>query len=121
MAEIDLAVLAKATDGLTGADLKRLIEDGKILYVYDRARNLPTRAPGEYFLSAIETVRANKERYAVAEAHARRQRPTRPAWFDVADAAAAAMMNAGAGAGATSFVVHHAEAEATGEEELPFH
>ena len=111
---LDLPSLAHATDGLTGADLKRLIEDGKILYAYDRARELPTRAAGEYFLAAIETVRANKQRYAAAEAHARKQRPGRPPWFDVGGAAmAAAMMNT-AGEGATSFVVHQTEAT-TGE------
>jgi transitional endoplasmic reticulum ATPase len=79
---IDLPALVAATDGLTGADLKRLVEDGKILYAYDRARDCPLRPSTEYFLAAVETVRANKERYAEAEARARQQRPTRAPWFD---------------------------------------
>jgi hypothetical protein len=54
--------------------LKRLIEDGKNLLAYDRARGVPPNAPTEYFLAAVETVRSNKERYAAAEARARRQR-----------------------------------------------
>jgi SpoVK/Ycf46/Vps4 family AAA+-type ATPase len=85
MGGADVAALASATDGLTGADLKRLIDDGKILYAYDKANNRPTRTATEYFVASIETVRANKARYAVAEAHARRQRPGRPPWFDVAE------------------------------------
>lgn len=80
---VDVERLAAATEGLTGADLKRLVEDGKILYAYDRAQGLPTAADATgYFLRAIETVRANKERYASAEAQARARHPSRPAMFD---------------------------------------
>jgi DNA replication protein DnaC len=71
---VDVARLASATDGFTGADLKRLVEDGKALFAYDKARGLPSQPITEYFLSAIETVRANKQRYAEAEARARPQR-----------------------------------------------
>jgi transitional endoplasmic reticulum ATPase len=67
---VDVEALALATDGLTGADIKRLMEDGKILFAYDRAQNAPMRPSTDYFLQAIETVRANKERYAQAEAQA---------------------------------------------------
>jgi ABC-type polar amino acid transport system ATPase subunit len=64
----DVARIALATDGLTGADLKRLVDDGKILYAFDKARSKPMRSTTEYILSAIEPVRANKARYAAAEA-----------------------------------------------------
>jgi ATP-dependent 26S proteasome regulatory subunit len=83
LARVEPQQIVSATEGFTGADLKRLVEDGKTLYAYDRAKGRPLRAPAEYFLAAVETVRANKERYAVAEAHARRQRPIRPPWFDM--------------------------------------
>jgi hypothetical protein len=54
-------VLAEATDGLTGADLKRLVEDGKILFAHDRARQRPLASDTtDYFLRAIETVRATR-------------------------------------------------------------
>jgi hypothetical protein len=36
----------------------------------------------EYFLTAIETVRANCEHYAEAERRAREQRPRRPVYVD---------------------------------------
>ncbi len=81
LAQADLPPIVSATKGFTGADLKRLIEDGKTLYAYDKAQGRRPGAPTEYFLAAVETVRANKERYAEAEARARQQRPSRPAWF----------------------------------------
>ncbi len=68
---VDEARLARETDGFTGADLKRLIEDGKALLGYDRARGLPVRPATEYFAEAVETVRSNKQAYAEAEARAR--------------------------------------------------
>jgi hypothetical protein len=70
------------TEGFTGADLKRLVEDGKNLLAYDKVRGLPLQPVTEYFLRAVATVRENKARYAEAEARARRQHPTRPAYFD---------------------------------------
>jgi len=81
LTQVDSPQIISATEGFTGADLKRLVEDGKTLYAYDRAKGRPLRAPTEYFLAAVETVRDNKERYAQAEAQARRQRPGRPPWF----------------------------------------
>ena len=79
---VDIDQLAEVSDGLSGADLRRMIEDGKLLYAYDLARDLPTKPITDYVLSAMETVRANKERYAQAEARARGQmRPPRPPQF----------------------------------------
>jgi SpoVK/Ycf46/Vps4 family AAA+-type ATPase len=86
LSPVDSPQIVSATEGFTGADMKRLVEDGKTLYAYDRAKGRPLRAPTEYFLAAVETVRANKERYVQAEAYARRQRPIRPPWFDSAHA-----------------------------------
>ena len=83
LAGADVSRLVAATEGFTGADLRRLIDDGKTLYAYDRARSLQLRPPTDYFLSAVETVRTNKERYAEAEARARQQRPARPHWFEM--------------------------------------
>jgi transitional endoplasmic reticulum ATPase len=80
---INVAELVAATDGLTGADLKRLIEDGKLLFAHDRARCVPMRRTTDYFLAAVETVRANKEAYVQAEAQARLRHPDRPSMFDM--------------------------------------
>jgi predicted AAA+ superfamily ATPase len=73
----DPVALAAAADGLTGADLKRVVEDGKALFAYDKVRALDLRPPEQYFLAAIETVRANKRCYedAVRRARERRKEP----------------------------------------------
>jgi ATP-dependent 26S proteasome regulatory subunit len=68
---VDEEQLARETDAFTGADLKRLVEDGKALLAYDRARGLPLRPATEYFVEAVQTVRANKGAYAEAESRAR--------------------------------------------------
>jgi transitional endoplasmic reticulum ATPase len=82
LANADIPRLAAATDHFTGADLKRLVEDGKNLMAYDKAQGQPPRPATDYFLQAAETVRANKARYAEADAQARQQRPRRPAYYD---------------------------------------
>jgi hypothetical protein len=82
---VDTARLAAETDGLSGADLRRLVEDGKVLYAYDRARGRPLRPTLDYFLTAIDAVRQNRQRYAEAEARASARRPHRPSFFDFLD------------------------------------
>jgi hypothetical protein len=68
---VDQNVLARETDSFTGADLKRLVEDGKALLAYDRARGLTLRPATEYFAEAIQTVRANKQAYAEVDSGSR--------------------------------------------------
>ncbi|RYX84422.1 26S protease regulatory subunit [bacterium] len=72
--EVDVSALACATEGLTGADLNRLCEDGKLLFAYDKSLHRPERPATDYFLQAIETVNTNKQRYATIEAATRRQK-----------------------------------------------
>lgn len=81
--EIDVDALAQATTDLSGADLKRVVDDGKLLYAFDRAREQARRPMIEYFLEALQTVRENKVRYAHAEASARMRNPARPSHFNV--------------------------------------
>jgi ATP-dependent 26S proteasome regulatory subunit len=68
--QVDINQLTSATEGFTGADLKRLVDDGKAVYAYDRAKEFSLKAPTEYFLKAAEMVRENKQRFAEAEARA---------------------------------------------------
>ena len=75
--EASLQTIADDTDGLTGADIKRVIEDGKVLFAFDRSRKIPTSPVTDYFVRAIATVRENKKRYAEAEARIR-SRPRAP-------------------------------------------
>jgi ATP-dependent 26S proteasome regulatory subunit len=79
---IDLDRLAAAATRFTGADLKRVVDDGKALYAFDRVNGRTPHELTDYFLSAITGVRQNKDRYARAEEQARIKRPVRPAWFN---------------------------------------
>jgi transitional endoplasmic reticulum ATPase len=71
--KLDLADLIPATEGFTGADLKRLVDDGKTLYAYDKAKQFEMKEPTDYFVKAVEGVRENKKRFAEAEAQALQQ------------------------------------------------
>jgi predicted AAA+ superfamily ATPase len=73
LAGVDVPHLASLTEGFTGADLKRLVEDAKALLAYDRVTGQPEQPAGAYFQTAIATVLANKRRYAEAEARASTQ------------------------------------------------
>jgi SpoVK/Ycf46/Vps4 family AAA+-type ATPase len=61
----------EATEGFTGADIKRLVEDTKALYAFDRKTDRAARTATEYFSEAAGAVRENKQRYDEAEAAAR--------------------------------------------------
>jgi transitional endoplasmic reticulum ATPase len=93
--DVDVDAIAAASDGLAGADLKRVVDDGKLLFAFDRETKGQTQPATTYFLAAVETVRRNKEHYAQAEARARARRPYRPAFFDPMSAIAAMAMNQG--------------------------
>jgi predicted AAA+ superfamily ATPase len=77
LGSVDVGRLAEASDGFTGADLERLIQDGKALLAYDKAGGKDLRPATEYFVEAVELVRGNKQRYAEAESRAR-SRPVVP-------------------------------------------
>ena len=68
--EADVERLAGASRGLTGADLKAAVEDGKLLYAHDVANGQPEKEVETYFLEAIETIRGNQMKFA-------RRRPQR--------------------------------------------
>jgi AAA+ superfamily predicted ATPase len=78
---VDLARVTTATEDFTGADLKRLVEDGKNLLAYDRVQGRPLGSLTSYLLTAVQNLRENRERYAQAEGQARRQRPVRPVYY----------------------------------------
>jgi transitional endoplasmic reticulum ATPase len=88
---VDVEALAVASEALSGADLKRVVEDGKLLFAFARARGERMQPATAYFLQGIETVRRNKEQYAAAEARARARHPVRPPMFDAMEALAIQM------------------------------
>ncbi|HLH53746.1 MAG TPA: ATP-binding protein [Verrucomicrobiae bacterium] len=68
--QADVSKLIEATDGFTGADLKRLVEDAKGIYAYDKARGANLSETTAYFLRGVEAVKENKQHYQQAEAQA---------------------------------------------------
>jgi len=60
----DTASLARLSGRLTGADLKAVVEDAKLLYAHDWLLGNRARPVEEYFLEAIATIRSNRRKYA---------------------------------------------------------
>lgn len=88
LSNCDLPRVISATEGFTGADVKRLVEDAKGLYAFGRASRAQIRNATEYFVEAANGVRENKQRYAQAETAAQnRPRPGRAPYFYGAPAA----------------------------------
>src|SRR5262249_4899009 len=63
LCEANLNSPAAATHGLTGADLRSVVEDGKLLFAHDLASGRSPRVVEEYFLDAVNAVRANHRNY----------------------------------------------------------
>jgi transitional endoplasmic reticulum ATPase len=82
LSNCDLPRVISATEGFTGADVKRLVEDAKGLYAFARASGASVQNSTDYFVEAAEGVRDNKQRYARAELAAQnRPRPGRAPYF----------------------------------------
>ena len=60
---VDIERLAKATKGYTGADLKAIVGDGKLLFAHDQVMQKPRRSVEDYFLESIATLRKNRRKY----------------------------------------------------------
>ena len=58
-----IAAIAEASHGLTGADLRAVVEDAKLLFAHGKVTRAAARPVEEYFLEAIATVRANRRNY----------------------------------------------------------
>ena len=80
--DCSLEQVAEQTEGFTGADLRRLVEDAKVLHGYDLARNLTPSSAEEYFQRATVTLQGYKAKYAEAEAQGRAQAHRRGPAFD---------------------------------------
>jgi transitional endoplasmic reticulum ATPase len=59
----DPGILSSASRGFTGADLKAIIEDGKLQFAYDRSAGKRCPPVEEYFLKAIAVARENRRKY----------------------------------------------------------
>ena len=90
----DALRLITATEGFTGADVKRLVEDGKAIYVYDKAKGVGLKPTTDYFMRAVEVVKENKQHYEAAQAQALMQ-PKSPMAGFMRSFVASRMMKAG--------------------------
>lgn len=65
--EIDAGLLSRHTEQFSAADLRRITEDVKNLYAYDKVHQNPIAPIGDYFLGAIKTIREDQKKKAKAE------------------------------------------------------
>ncbi|MEJ0037953.1 MAG: AAA family ATPase [Gammaproteobacteria bacterium] len=61
---IDYAGLAKATEGFTPADLRRIATDAKALYASDKVNKRTTRQGTDYVKRAVDNIMASRSRMA---------------------------------------------------------
>jgi transitional endoplasmic reticulum ATPase len=59
----NVRMLASSSHGLSGADLKSVVEEGKLLYAHAVATGRETSAVEPFFLRAIESCMANRRSY----------------------------------------------------------
>jgi transitional endoplasmic reticulum ATPase len=61
---VDIATLTPSMRGLTGADLKAVVEDAKLLYAHDLSTGVSVKSADRYFLEAVEAIRKNRRSYS---------------------------------------------------------
>ena len=61
---VDIAALTPSMRGLTGADLKAVVEDAKLLYAHDLSTGAAVKPADRYFLEAVEAIRKNRRSYS---------------------------------------------------------
>jgi len=62
----DIQPILDSTEGFTGADLKRIVQDATAIFAYDKSSRKKPEPTLTYYLQALETVRENKNRYTEA-------------------------------------------------------
>jgi DNA polymerase III delta prime subunit len=63
LCDANIDAMALATSGCTGADVKSVVEDGKLQFAYDQSTGRQPLPVDEYFLRAIATARSKLRRY----------------------------------------------------------
>lgn len=72
-----------ATTGLSGADLKRLIQDAKLRLAIDMTRERPVQPFEDYLLASAAVIRESRNAYAQAAERAIVANPNRPRWYNI--------------------------------------
>ncbi len=76
-------VIDAATEGFSGADLKRLVQDAKLQMAVDITRGRPVLAFEQYLQQASTTIRNSRAAYAKASQRAQEVNLDRPRWFNI--------------------------------------
>lgn len=76
-------VIDVATEGFSGADLKRLVQDAKLQMAVDITRGRPVLAFEQYLQQASTTIRNSRAAYAQASQRAQEVNLDRPRWFNI--------------------------------------
>ncbi len=80
--EADAKQIVQATDGFTGADLKRTLEDGKALYAYDRVAGDGIQPVTEYYLASRANCSCQQGKICPGRGTSQRQPTFAPVWFN---------------------------------------
>lgn len=83
IAPINFEAAASATQGCSGADLKRQFNDAKTLLAWDRHQQIAERSFADYLVDAAAVFHQQRSDYHAAEDRGRKRRANRPVWFDV--------------------------------------
>jgi AAA+ superfamily predicted ATPase len=75
--------LVDKTRGLSGADLKRVVQDAKLLLASDRVKQRPTLHFEDYLITAIDELSTAQRSYLAAVKRAYSVNADRPRWFNV--------------------------------------
>jgi SpoVK/Ycf46/Vps4 family AAA+-type ATPase len=65
LGQADALAIAAASRGMTGADIKAMVEDAKLLFAHERVNGRQRREVEDYFLEAIRTIAFHKKLYAM--------------------------------------------------------
>lgn len=77
------STIDSVTDGFSGADLKRMVQDAKLLMAVDITRSREVQPFDSYLLKAAATIRHSHESYARASERAMEVNANRPRWFSI--------------------------------------
>jgi transitional endoplasmic reticulum ATPase len=61
----DAAAIAAASRGMTGADIKAMVDDAKLVFAHERVSGRGQRKVEDYFLEAIRAIALHKKLYAM--------------------------------------------------------
>ncbi len=75
--------ILSATDGFSGADLKRLVQDAKLLLAADMTRHREVSTFENYLRRASEAIKKAQSEYARSAKLAMDVNADRPRWFNI--------------------------------------